>query len=58
MRIDSAGSVGIGTSSPAYKLDVNGAARVNNLLWFTPSSGLMAIGASGTNFNIYNSQRS
>ena len=53
MRLTSTG-LGIGTSSPAYKLDVNGAARVNNLLWFTPSSGLMAIGASGTNFNIYN----
>ena len=53
MRLTSTG-LGIGTSSPGYKLDVNGAARVNNLLWFTPSSGLMAIGASGTNFNIYN----
>jgi hypothetical protein len=48
------GNVGIGTTSPAYKLDVNGAAKLNNLLWFTPTSGFTAIGVSGSNFNIYN----
>jgi hypothetical protein len=35
MRIASDGSVGIGTSSPAYKLDVAGAISTNNNLTFT-----------------------
>jgi hypothetical protein len=54
LNILESGNVGIGTTSPAYKLDVNGAARLNNLLWFTPTSGFTAIGVSGSNFNIYN----
>jgi hypothetical protein len=52
--INNSGNLGIATTSPSYKLDVNGDAKINNLLWFTPSSGGMALGANGTNFEIYN----
>jgi len=37
MTINDNGNVGIGTSSPAYNLDVNGSARVNNLRVNTPN---------------------
>jgi hypothetical protein len=42
MRIDSSSNVGIGTSSPAFKLDVNGAIRIPNATAFfmNDSSGV------------------
>ena len=49
MRIDSSGNLGIGTSSPAVKLDVNGTARV--ISYGSPSTGSgveIDYGAAGT----------
>ena len=51
MRITSAGSIGIGTTTPAYKLEVNGMIGTNlNNICFQPSGG--SIGTDGT-YGIY-----
>lgn len=52
MRIDSAGNVGIGTSSPSYALDVNGVIKGNNLLAL--QAGTPSFPASGLGWEIYN----
>jgi hypothetical protein len=41
MRINSAGNVGIGTSSPGAKLDVNGNTRLSNGAGFTSANSLI-----------------
>jgi uncharacterized membrane protein len=49
MRIDSSGNVGIGTTSPSQKLDINGNCNINNgshLYW---NGGDIGITNSGTN---------
>jgi hypothetical protein len=52
MRILSTGEVGIGTSSPAYKLDVNGTGNFSSLLTLTKgSSSGLTIGDVSTNSN-------
>ncbi len=52
MRIDSSGNVGIGTSSPAYRLDINSSARMQglNLTGFGVgiAGGGMELGFDGT----------
>ena len=54
MRIDSSGNVGIGTSSPAYRLDVAGTTRINNGALSVQSTSSVALPSSGYGWEIYN----
>jgi hypothetical protein len=47
MRLNSTG-LGIGTSSPAYKLDVSGTAGYNAYIYDSPTTGGVLIGGSST----------
>jgi hypothetical protein len=53
MRIDSDGDVGIGTTSPAYKLDVNGSIRGDTFVRSTSGSvGSYLVANSGGGFGV------
>jgi len=46
MRITSAGNVGVGTTSPAYTLDVSGTARITTGTYLGTSSGNVIVGGT------------
>jgi hypothetical protein len=54
VRLDSNGNVGVGTSSPVFKLDVNGTSGFRDTMAFGPSIGLISWGSmgGGTGFGI------
>ena len=54
VRVDTNGNVGIGTSSPVFKLDVNGTSGFRDTMAFGPSIGLISWGSmgGGTGFGI------
>lgn len=54
LRIDSSGNVGIGTSSPTFKLDVSGVARINQGALAVQSTGSATLPSSGYGWEIYN----
>jgi len=52
MSLTNTGSVGIGTSAPSYRLDVQGGeARISSKLWLDSAEGLSVYGIRGRNYN-------
>lgn len=61
VRINLSGSVGIGTSTPQFTLDVSGSTRINDILILeprsttpdTPTNGMVIVSGSGVDQHIY-----
>jgi hypothetical protein len=54
VTVDTSQNVGIGTASPAYKLDVAGTTRVNNGVLSVQSTSGVTLPSSGYGWEIYN----
>jgi hypothetical protein len=58
MRIDSSGNIGIGTSSPSEKLNINGSLRIDNssgasVLYVNTTSGRVGIGTTNPSSELH-----
>lgn len=54
MRISNGGNVGIGTTTPTEKLEVNGAIKIGETSAATPAAGTIRFNTTTSKFEGYN----